>query len=358
MTQLPITSSVKALKRATLRMLKGCGAFSLARDTDWRRQRLLILCYHGIALADEHLWRPALFISQQLFERRLEAIKRGGYHVLPLNEALERLHRRDLPPGSVALTFDDGTYDFCKQAFPLLKRYGFPVTVYQTTYYSDRQVPVFNLICSYMLWKCRGQVLNTGGELGLKTPLDLRTAISRQDVVLQLLALTQSLTGEQKNDVAGKLADFLGIDYRDLVAKRILQIMNPCEIRQLAAEGVDFQLHTHRHRTPKDHTLFQTEIRQNRERLRDLIGRDPEHFCYPAGIYDPQFLPWLREMGVRSATTCDISLATEGDNPLLLPRFIDTSGLSQVEYESWLSGIGQFVSRKRRGGQKFVPVDD
>jgi peptidoglycan/xylan/chitin deacetylase (PgdA/CDA1 family) len=358
MSQTSIRRPLKVIKRASLQLLNSSGVFRAVRDMQWRRQRLLILCYHGIALDDEHHWRPGLFMPVEQFERRLESIKRGGYCVLPLKEALERLRRRDLPAGSLALTFDDGTYDFYKQAFPLLQKYGFPATVYQTTYYSDRPVPVFNLVCSYMLWKRRGQTLDLGREMGLLPPLDLRSAAGRQEVVLKLLALTQNLTGEEKNSVASKLAGLLEIDYRELVGKRILQIMNPGEIQQLAADGIDFQLHTHRHRTPKDRTLFQAEIRQNRERLRDLTGQEPEHFCYPGGVYDPQFLPWLQEEGMRSATTCNIGLATADHHPLLLPRFIDTTGLSQVEYESWLSGIGHLVSRKRRGGQGFVPVGD
>lgn len=358
MSQTPIHRSLKALKRTALQVTKSCSLFRVSRDSEWRRQRLLILCYHGIALDDEHLWRPALFITRELFEERLEAIKHGGYRVLPLHDALERLRAGDLPAGSLALTFDDGTYDFYRQAFPLIKKYGFPVTVYQTTYYSDRQVPVFNLICSYLLWKGRGQVLDIGQKLGLQQPLDLRTAASRQDLVVKLLAMTKELSGEEKNGVASRLAELLQVNYNDVVGKRILQIMKPEEIRQLASEGVDFQLHTHRHRVPMDRDLFQAEIRQNRERLQDITGRTPQHFCYPGGVNDPQFLPWLKEDGVVSATTCDLNFAMASHNPLLLPRMIDTSGLSQIEYESWLSGIGRFVSRKRKGGRKFVPVED
>lgn len=347
-----------AAKRASLQVLKASGVFRAVRDSEWRRQRLLILCYHGTALDDEYLWRPGLYMPLGQLERRFEAIKRGGYHVLPLAEALQRLRTHDLPHGSVCLTFDDGTYDFYKQAYPLLKKYGFPVTVYQATYYSDRQMPIFNLLCSYILWKRKGEVLDCGKELGLQPPLDLRSAASRQELVVQLLALTQELSGAEKNQIAERLAELLGVDYQAIVAKRILHLMTPAEISQLAQDGVDFQLHTHRHRTPKDAVLFGKEIRENRERLREITGKNPQHFCYPSGVYQAQFLPWLAEQQVLSATTCDISLASAAHNPLLLPRFIDTPGRSQIEYESWLSGVGHMLSRKRAATQKFVPPED
>lgn len=349
---------VKAIKRASLGVLRNCGVFRIVRKSEWRRHRLLILCYHGTAMEDEQCWRPGLFMPLQQFEQRLELIKRGGYRVLPLDEALRRLRVKDLPPDSLALTFDDGTYDFYKQVYPLLKRYGFPATVYQTTYYSDRQMPVFNLVCSYLLWKRRGEVLATGKELGLQPPMDLRTAVSRHAIVRKLLQLTENLTGTEKNEVAKQLAALLTVDYNNLATKRILHLMNATEIKQLAAEGVDFQLHTHRHRTPKDPILFSKEICENRDRLRELTGRAPDHFCYPSGVYASEFLPWLKEQKVLSATTCDIGLATAEHDALLLPRFVDTAAQSQIEYDSWLSGMGHILSRRRPAKQKLVPVGD
>ena len=80
-----------------------------------------------------------------------------------------------LPPRSLAITFDDGGYDFYAAGFPIIKRFGFPVTVYQTTYYGDYQEPIFNLVCSYLLWKGRDRILQNPKELGLTEPLDLRT---------------------------------------------------------------------------------------------------------------------------------------------------------------------------------------
>jgi peptidoglycan/xylan/chitin deacetylase (PgdA/CDA1 family) len=71
--------------------------------------------------------------SRRILEQRLGILRAGDYNVL-LGEALQRLFAKELPPRSVSITFDNGTYDFYKQAYPILKRYGFPVTVYQTTF--------------------------------------------------------------------------------------------------------------------------------------------------------------------------------------------------------------------------------
>jgi len=73
-------SMQKFLRRTVLGTLKTFGAFSLARESDWRRQRLLILCYHGISLEDEHQWRPFLYISRQQLERRLEILRAAFNH--------------------------------------------------------------------------------------------------------------------------------------------------------------------------------------------------------------------------------------------------------------------------------------
>ena len=354
-----IGSIVRALRVSSLAVLKTCGAFDRLRDSRWRDQRLLLLCYHGISLEDEHLWRPATYISPQLFDQRLALIAQGGYQVLPLTEAVERLYAASLPARSVVLTFDDGTYDFYKQAFPRLKKYGFPATVYQTTYYCDYDRPIFHLICSYILWKRRGQVLHADTLLGLPRVLDLRTEASRRAIVVELVtrARDQNWTEQQKNRLSEQLAIAVGLDFPELVRQRVLQLMRPDEIAQLAQAGVDFQLHTHRHRTPLNEDLFRREICQNRRRLQSMIGeKSTNHFCYPSGVYELEFLPWLQAERVVSATTCDPGLASRTSNPLLLPRFVDTSNCTTLEFEAWLSGTASLHTR--RGTRPQRPLSD
>jgi peptidoglycan/xylan/chitin deacetylase (PgdA/CDA1 family) len=350
---------LREIKLTTLRLLKSGGIFDLVANSRWRQQRLLILCYHGISLDDEHLWRPGLYMEPAVLEQRLETLKRGNYSVLPLGESLERLRAGTLPPRSVAITFDDGTYDFYKQAVPRLKNYAFPVTVYQTTYYTDFQRPVFNLITSYMMWKRRGESVADGRDIGLPGPMDLRTEASRHQIVLALLGIAdrEKMSGPQRDGLSARLAKLLGIDYEALVSTRMLQLMNARELREVANSGVDVQLHTHRHRTPEDEKLFRREIQDNRARILALASNSAQHFCYPSGVYRSMFLPWLAQEQVVSATTCDAGLATRSSQMLLIPRFVDTQKKTATDFESWLSGVGDLLAVRRVATQNYVPIE-
>jgi peptidoglycan/xylan/chitin deacetylase (PgdA/CDA1 family) len=344
-----IASVYRPLRLGSLAVLRAGGVFERVKNSRWRDERLLILCYHGISLDEEHLWRPATYITPELFKARLEILARGGYAVLPLGEAIDRLYRRALPPRSVAITFDDGTYDFYKHAYPALKQHGFPATVYQTTYYCDYDRPIFNLACSYILWKQRGKVFDAGSRFGLPEIMDLRTETSRQAIVTQLVTQgkDRNLPETEKNQVAEELARAVGTDYAELVEKRVLQLMRPHEVEHLAKAGIDCQLHTHRHRTPMDEALFRREIRDNRSRLQSMIGpKSLIHFCYPSGLYELEFLPWLQAEGVISGTTCDPGFATRENNALLLPRFVDTMQFTSLEFEGWLSGAASLIPRR------------
>lgn len=339
----------KSIRINLLRMLKGAGVFARVRDSDWRRKQLLILCYHSFAVDDENLWRPALFLPSARLRERFELLKQGGFNVLPLRDSVERLKANDMPPRSVVLTFDDGTYDFYKIVSPLLKEFGFPATVYQTTHYCTRRQPVFPIICSYLLWKGRDREIPPIPSLGIAQAVRLSDFSQREFALreIQDFAGREGLSTDDKNVLACQLAQNLGLDYQEILRKRILQLMTPEEVSELAAAGVSFELHTHRHRVPRNRELFIKEIQDNRGALAAMTGTTPAHFCYPSGDYDRVFLPWLREQGIVSATTCVPGLTSSSDEPLLLPRFIDTTGQTELEFESWLTGVGALISSAR-----------
>lgn len=344
---MPPRPLLKLAKRTLLKAAERAGALAAVSRSRWRTNRLLILGYHGVALEDEHQWNPALYLSPEQFRARMERLARERGAVLPLGEALDRLYQGALPPRSVALTFDDGFHDFYAVAHPILQQLGLPATVYLTSFYCGTPLPVFDPACAYILWKGRGQTIDGAGLAADGKPLVLASATQRQEAWQRIrrFAAQRNAGTEDKHRLLEALAARLGVDYAALCRRRGLHIMTPEEVRRVQAQGVAVQLHTHRHRVPRQYELFKREILDNRAALQHLLPGAPPatHFCYPGGECAPQFLPWLRELGVVSAVTCQPGLAARASDPLLLPRLIDVGSLAPIELEGWLSGLSRWL---------------
>jgi peptidoglycan/xylan/chitin deacetylase (PgdA/CDA1 family) len=337
---------LKTVKQSLLRVAKRTRLTSVVGTSRWRKNRLLILGYHGISIEDEHQWNPALYLSQELFLERLTALRSCA--VLGLEEGLKGLASGTLPEKAVAITFDDGTYDFLSRAYPVLKEFRYPATIYQTTYYSGYNRPVFKGICAYLLWKGRGRRRISGREFtGAEGEWDLGDPASRLRIATQLFEYSRQMSAVEKDELAQRLAARLDVNFQTILDKRLVHLLRPDEIAQLQKSGVDIQLHTHRHRNPRDRHQFFREITDNQDFLRRTGQLSAKHFCYPNGDYDLRFVPWLRECGVESAVTCDVGLATPRGERLLLPRLVDTSYLSPIEFEGWLCGVSEFLPRRR-----------
>ena len=138
MGEIPLKAA-RHVRNAALAGLRLVGGFGRIAESVWRRRRLLILCYHGVSLQDEHEWNGDLFVTPAFLRRRFEILRDREYAVLPLGEAVRSLRGGTLPPRSVVLTFDDGFYDFFAAAAPLLEEFGYPATNYVSSYYCSHQ---------------------------------------------------------------------------------------------------------------------------------------------------------------------------------------------------------------------------
>ena len=349
-------NALRSLKRSLLTVSNSVGLFGLVANSTWRAHQLLILCYHGISIDDEHEWAPGLYMRPDAFVSRLELLRRRNCSVLPLGEAVQRLYDGTLPARSVAITFDDGSFDFHCRAWPLLKQYGYAATVYLTTYYCERNLPVFPLAISYLLWKGRGTRVSMPSSGRNVILIDTYSADGRRRAHESLVQYAQDegMSAIEKDALAERLAGLLALDYGAMKRKRLMHIMKPDEVSEIAAAGVDVQLHTHRHRSPPQREAYRTEVAENRDRIASLTGQTPRHFCYPSGVILPLFPQWLGEEGVISATSCEPGFATTRSDRFQLPRLLDHSDVSLLEFDAWLTGMGALLPHRRVG---FQPVD-
>lgn len=337
------------LRNSLLGTLNDLGVSRRVGASEWRRRRLLILGYHGVSLEDEHEWDPELYVSPSFLRRRFELLREHGATVLPLSTALGLMQAGNLPPRAVVLTFDDGMHDFYVHALPLLQEFGYPATVYLTSYYGIRQMAVTPIMWRYLLWKGRHEALQPWPEIGLAEVKRLATGTARSAVLrlLQERAESDGMSGADRDVLGAELARRLGLDYQAMRRRQLLHVMNTAEVGAVSAAGIEVQLHTHRHRTPRDQGLFVRELQDNAREITRLTGTVPQHFCYPSGQYAPEFPSWLAGAGVLSATTCDVGLVDPATDPFFLPRFIDTSLQPEVTFASWVNGVADRLARHR-----------
>jgi peptidoglycan/xylan/chitin deacetylase (PgdA/CDA1 family) len=89
---------------------------------------LRILFYHRVT--DEP---DDLAVTPARFRAQMDLLADEGYSAHGLVEAFDRFSRGELPPKSVAITFDDGYRDVQEHALPVLAEHGFSATVFVVT---------------------------------------------------------------------------------------------------------------------------------------------------------------------------------------------------------------------------------
>lgn len=327
----------RTLKTAFLTACKYAGVFKLSRFAT--RNRLRILCYHGIARADEHLWRPALYVTPTHFADRMNFLLDQRYPVLPLDVAVKQHAEGTLPSGATVITFDDGFKDFYDYAWPIVAERNLPTTLYVTTYHAVKQTPIFRLVLSYLFWRTRAAEIDLRSLDLLPTGLRQHFTMTEPNLEKRIVRHAEiNLSDAERTTLLSDIASALGVDYTEDLPTRLFEVVSGQEMTDMSDDGIDIQLHTHRHCLPNFREGAIQEISDNRKILKP-INDAADHFCYPSGIWSETHLPILRELGVESATTCDEGLNKPGSDPLTLKRFLDGSQVSELRFEAEMSGF-------------------
>ena len=332
----------RSLIRFALYLIKYMGLFRVARYLT--RRGLRIICYHGFAIAEEYKYRSTLFVRDEFFRKRIDFLKRNGYPILPLRDALGALAADQLPPRSTVITMDDGWRGVYTIALPIIREMQIPVTVYVATEYVENQVPVFTVTASYLFWRSTARRIRLPRGIGT---YDMECEAERAEEAAQEFGA--ALPPRERLAFLKELAEALGVSFDEIERQHLFEVMDEQQLRDLAAAGVDIQLHSHRHQWPLyDREMVASEIAENRRFLQRAVSHPLEHFCYPSGVYGLHQAEWLAELGVKSATTIDPGLNYSHTSRFALRRLVDGGPVSDIEFAAEMTGFMELVRLLRR----------
>src|SRR5215469_13686404 len=97
-----------------------------------RSAKVMVLCYHRF----EDNPRDALAIAPAEFRRQMQQLKDAGIQVITMKDLLAwRRGERSIPSKSAVITIDDGYVSGYAVAWPILKEFGYPFTMFIYTNY-------------------------------------------------------------------------------------------------------------------------------------------------------------------------------------------------------------------------------
>lgn len=97
------------------------------------RSRAMVLCYHRFGDKPD---KEGMTLKAADFEAQLQALKDNGIAVIPMEDFLAwRRGEKNIPAKSTVITLDDGWISAYQVAWPILRKFGYPFTMFIYTDY-------------------------------------------------------------------------------------------------------------------------------------------------------------------------------------------------------------------------------
>lgn len=312
-------------KKIFLRSIRTLGVPHLFRRMN--RRRPAVLMFHGFTDSDhfglENCQHKHLNVTR--FEEFLLHLKKH-HRIVALDELIHSLGEgMPLPSNAVVLTFDDGFLSNYTLAFPLLKKFEAPATIFIVTEFVDEKKPIWVDRVDYAMERARK---------------------GRADLI-QTKKRLKSLPPESLHDVVSALEAKLGyrlISANDPEVPATYHALDWSHVREMQASGlVSIGAHTHSHKILGrcQETTIVSEIEECKTIIERETGRLCTTFCYPnggPGDFSDATEAILKQQNFKCTITTIGGFNEESCSPFLLKRLGVTNELDLTQFDLLTSG--------------------
>ena len=300
-----MTPYIKSIIRKT-----GAGIYYLSnRALAHLRGKAVILMYHRVVTEKErnrYFIQPGMYVKTAVFEKQMRFLKEH-FQILSFSELLDLWKEKswDESKKYCVITFDDGWLDNYLYAYPILKRYGIPATIFLPTslvgtnewfwpeklgyllqHYYSGEAPQEQKAAMSQFLKDHSWGNNNGSNLA--------------DKIDSLIERCKDLPTEDINGFLEKLSETC---CWSLPEERLL--LNWEEIQEMSQHGISFGSHsaTHRILTGLPVKEIQKEVEGSLDVLRKNKTNHIPVFCYPNGAYTSEVVRQVKLAGYQAAVS-------------------------------------------------------
>jgi peptidoglycan/xylan/chitin deacetylase (PgdA/CDA1 family) len=325
------------MKDAVLQVMRRSGAFAPFRLAN--RSKTLVLVYHRFSAEAAPGTTSARDFAEQL------AYLRARYTIVPLSLLEAQLAAGRTRPGQVAITIDDGYRDVYTIAFPMLRRFHAPATLFAVTDFIDGLGWIWTdklrFVCSQTA--ARRVSVAIGGatiEARWSGPASALAAASRINEALKREA------DDIKDRIIASIAAQLDVELPACPPPES-SAATWSELREMNAAGITIGSHTVTHPivTQVSADRLADELRQSRARLEEMLGQPATQFAYPNGTFDRNARDAVERAGYGLAVTMEPGFNDASSDRLALRRIHTETDLARFIQST--SGFEQIKNRIR-----------
>jgi len=316
-----------------------------------KKKGIIFIAYHDISNRD-YLY---LQISPELFERHIKYLLRN-YKIISLSEALRMLNNlHPINDNYVVITFDDGYKGVYTEAYPILKKYNIPFTVFLTTESIDTGIPPFVDCLAYAVQKTKKEELDLR-SFGLRI-YKLNKSHLREAAIMEINDFSKSMSSNKRKEFLYYIFKQL---YVSLYSEELKNVMLSWkEVIEMSSDNlVEFGAHTHTHPSLSKIPIndAKNDILYSKKKIESITNKEVNCFAYPYGTEDDinsDIVNFVSNCGFKSAftlTSSELSIFNLFNIPricIISPtRSLIYSPFSIPYFATTVSGFYNLLKRK------------
>ena len=265
-----------------------------------------ILMFHRVCPADSKIriqGNSGLEVTPEYLEKLIQSLLKENYDFVSLDAVHDRLQEQQDGRKFLALTFDDGYADNLTHAYPILKKYNIPFTIYIATNYPDGKLIPWWYPLEELILK------NERLEFQDDEQCHVFNCASLPEKETAFHNIRALLMGGPQADLLSRANKFFALHNVDLSEATKGFMLNWDQIEELnKTDIVNLGAHTVNHLALNrlSEEDVRREILDSKLRLESKLKKSIDHFSYPFGtseeVNEREFFI-AKECGFKTSTT-------------------------------------------------------